>query len=198
MRDRGVGKFLSSTADRWSVKKTTYSNEGVWGSFTVLRDSFRVLLRDADGVQYNVQAHNAAQIMMDAFLIRRSRCETVKVPREVVPVNAAPGESDGILELFEIDEELDGKTISENDKIKWVADNFQRAGVTRSTAPSDGAYSMLLHYRKTEQRQEDFYKTILPKLLTKESSEGGDKLMDDGKETVALIDTLLLALGEEK
>ena len=199
--DRYVGDPVPSHGrsatgvDRWLPKKAAYTNEGVWSNYTVLRDSFRSLLVKYDGFIQSKLAHTCAQIMIDTFLIRRSRGEKVVPPREVVPINAVPGSKDG-LALFEAEEFVGAKTITENEKIRWVAENIQRAGITPATAISEGAYYMLLHYRETKQRQEDFFKTVLPKLLTKEGEDKGGKLTDDGKETIDLIDRLIAALPE--
>ena len=82
LKDRGVGKGVDSRDQNWHVKKATYGNEGIWNSFTSLRDCFRCLLRNCDGYTVPENAHRQAGIMMDAFLIRRSRGEKVKVPKE--------------------------------------------------------------------------------------------------------------------
>ena len=195
LRNRGVSKFIDSRDQAWKIKKATYANEGVWGSFTSLRDCFRALLREADGISYTEIAHRSAEIMMDAFLIRRARGENVEVPAEVSVARAIPDGGDS-LELID-SENFDGKVVSENEKLRWIFENMQVEGISPENAPSPGTYSLLLELRKDNEQRRDFYKTLWPKLLTKEDIEKGGKLQDDGKDVLDLIKRLQAALPKE-
>ena len=192
LKDRGLNFCYKSTSGKWPLKKTTYTNEGVWGSFTKLRDSFRGLLTRSDGFVESDQAHFAAQVMMDAFLIRRSTGKDVEVPTEVVLITAAPDGSDtGLIsgEVFQ-----DGKNVSENEKLRWVFENMDLKDVRPENAPSAGTYSYLMRLRGDSDAKNDFYKTLWPKLLTKEGKDDTDKLNDSGKDTIALIERLQEAI----
>ena len=194
--DRYCGTIIASHGeDRWKLKKATYTNEGVWGSFTRLRDSFRGLLVKANGFVESDLAHTCAQIMMDAFLQRRSRGKDVSIPRQVVPVNAAP--DGGGLALIDGSEFKDG-IVSENEKLRWIFENMQVEGVKPEDAPSAGAWALLEELRKDNEQRRDFYKSLWPKLLTKEDIEKSGKLQDDGRDVIELIKRLQKALPEEE
>jgi len=197
LRDRGCGKIIYSHEQSWRMKKATYTNEGVWVSFSTLRDSFRALLKDADDWNDPDRAHVCATTMMDAFLIRRSRGKNVSVPREVVPINAVPDSSESGTALVDSGRFKDGGA-SENEKLRWIFENMQVLDVRPENAPSAGAWALLTELRKNDEQRRDFYKTLWPKLLTKEDAEGGGRLMDDGKPIIELIERLQAALPEVK
>lgn len=198
LKSRGIGKMICDQhpeqQEDWKVKRLTYVNEAVIGSFQALRDNLKVLLTDADKYSYWEKAHSMAQIIMDRFLIVRSRGDKkAMVPIEVYVTEVDPDVKDG-MELLEADHFTDRKNVSENEKLRWIFENMQVAGVMPKDAPSAGAYALLKEYRKNTEQRRDFYKTLWPKLLTKEDSEKGGKLQDSGKETIELIDRLLSAL----
>ncbi len=197
LKDRGIGVQLNNVGDmqKWRTKKITYMNEGIWKSFTILRDSFRILFRNPDNIDGVVQGEYAAQTMMDTFLVRRARGVNVSIPKEVVPVNAVP-DDDGVALIS--GEGFSGKEVSENEKLRWIFENMQAEGLEPSSAPSMGTWSLLLELRESTEQRRDFYKTLWPKLLTKEDAEKGGKLQDSGKETIALIDRLIAALPESE
>ncbi|MBU0977527.1 MAG: hypothetical protein KKD18_03860 [Nanoarchaeota archaeon] len=198
LRDRGCGKFFEAqvTDRQWNLKKATYTNEGVWRAFSDLRASFRALLRDADGVSYTVLAHEAAQIMMDAFLIRRSRGVNVSIPKDVVPVNAAPDGEEIVSLIDTVDLKGKAKNVSENEKIQWIYENMQVAGLELKDAPTMGTWTFLQRCRTNERQMEYFYNTLWPKLMTKEEPEKGGRLYDNGAEVIDLIERLESALTE--
>ena len=200
---RYIGKYIDGGYDpdssaKYKQKKATYTNEGVWGDFTALRDSFRGLLVDytikKDGYVDQDMCNKASQLMIDSFLIRRSRGENVSVPRQVVPVNAAPDGS--TVELIDGGGFSD-RNASENEKLRWIFENMQVDGLVPESAPSAGAWALLQELRKDGDQRRDFYKTLWPKLLTKEESDGGSRLQDDGKEVIDLIKRLIAALPVE-
>ena len=198
LQKRYCGDLIGSSGDaRWRLKKDTYTNEGVWGSFTRLRDSFRALYTKSNGFKESDRAHGSAQILMDCFLIHRSRGEAVEVPEDV---RVFRGETDGDgsdgLSLMSGEGFKDDPSVTANQQIKWVSENMNREGVDKSEAPSYGTYQMLLHYQGGESRKEKFYDTLFPKLMTKEDADKAGKLEDSGKDTIKLIDRLLLTLPE--
>ena len=194
LRNRGVCKYIDPKDQKWILKKAVYTNEGVWNVFTKLRDSFRALFTDCTGHVFVERAHSSAELMMDAFLVRRSNGENVQPPKEVVPVNAKPDEN--IEELLDPADFTD-KNVSENEKLRWIFENIKTQGVTKEEAPSMGAYAMLHRLRENKDQLRDFDKTLWPKLLAKEDADKGGKLEDTGKETIDLIDRLLKAVESE-
>lgn len=203
LKDRHVGKYIEAngpyeTREKYKIKKTTYTNEGVWGAYTALRTSFRSLFIDLSAAEPFVDSalsNEAAQMMIDTFLFRRCRGEEVEVPKEVVPVNAAPGEK--MVELLNADDFGTLKAVSANTEIRWIFNNMKMANVDKKTAPSPGAYALLKEMQDNAEMRRDFWKTLYPKLMTKEEGEKGGKLNDDGKETVKLIERLLEAAESE-
>lgn len=196
LADRGIGTLMTSTDHQWKEKKDTYTNEGVWNHFTTLRDSFRVLLVDAGGWKHSDKAQYNAQIMMDKFLILRSQGENVKPPTQVVPIHAAP--DDEGLEMLDAADFADKKSVSVNIEVRWILDNLKMGGVTASDAPSAAAYALLLDLQKSPEQTREFYRTMLPKLMTKEDTEKGGKLMDTGKKTIELLERLIAGAEEKK
>lgn len=198
---RHVGKNICPSGspedrDRWKIKKATYTDEGMWGFYVTLRDSIRPLLIRPDGFVESDLAAKFAQIMIDNFLVRRVNGEDVRPPKQLVPVNARPDEKAGI-ELFDAEDFTDDSGVTENEKIRWCYENMRKSGVEMKDAPSIGAFGMLMHYRKNDARQEKFYDTMVPKLMTKEDAEKSDKLKDKGKEIIELIDRLIKAAESE-
>ena len=204
--DRHIDTFIPATRDPgdtgvnlWPLKRVTYTNEGVWESFTRLQDSFFALFKRSNGYVEKRLSNKMAQIMMDTFLLRRAKGLDVECPQQVVPIHAVPNgkpaASDGI-ELIPLEEFGDKQDVSENEKLRWVFENMQVDFITPQSAPSAGTWALLQELRSNKQQRQDFYKTMWPKLLTKEDAEKGGKLVDDGKETIKLIDRLLEALPE--
>ena len=205
LKDRHVSKFIDATYDydsgqKWKLKKATYTNEGVWGVFTALRSSFRALFVDVafqkSGAVDTDLCNKCAQLMIDTFLFRRCRGETVEMPKEVVPVDAAPDEK--IVELLDAEDFGKIKAVSANVEIRWIFNNMKMADVDKKTAPSTGAYALLKELQGNAGQRQDFYKTMWPKLMTKENAEAGGKLHDDGKEAIQLIERLLEAVESEE
>lgn len=179
---------------RWKIKEATYITEGINECYMSLRRSFQVLFTMSNGYKDTQEANIASQMMIDAFLIRRSKGEDVQPPKEVVPVNALSGEE--IVELLDPADFTD-ENVSENEKLRWIFENIKTQNVKKTDAPSMGAYAMLLRLRDNKEQLRDFDKTLWPKLLAKEDTEKGDKLKDKGKETIELIDRLIKAAESE-
>ena len=202
LKARMMGTYCDDTMNQinWSKKQAAYTTEGVYPYFKRLKVSLLVLVRDAENNYNSAYANRIAQIMMDSYLIRKARGENILPPREVVPINAVPDgdKKSTAIEFVDDSQFLDtDKSISENEKIKWVADNMLSPSAKPTDAPSKATWYMLLHYRETKQRQEDFYKTIMPKLLTKENTEQSGKLQDTGKDAIELCERLLKAVKSD-
>jgi len=179
---------------RWMIKKATYITEGIHECYMSLRRSFQVLFTMSNGFKDTEEANIASQMMIDAFLIRRTKGENVEPPKEVVPVNAVSG--DEIIELLDPADFTD-KNVSENEKLRWIFENIKTDGIEKADAPSIGAYAMLHRLRENKDQLRDFDKTLWPKLLAKEDADKVGKLEDTGKDTIELIDRLIKA-EEEK
>lgn len=198
---RHVGICIATTGacdekNRWKIKNAVYMDEKVRGCYASLRDSIKVLLIRPNGYTENDKASMWAQVMIDNFLVRRAEGENVEMPKRLVPINAKPDDPKGI-ELFDAEDFTDESGVTENEKIRWVYESMRKDGVMPADAPSAGAYGMLIHYRETKARQEKFYDTMVPKLMSKEDATKGGKLEDSGKETIELLDRLIKA-EEEK
>ena len=201
LKDRHVGTTVYPTefedAEKWKKKKNTYTNEGVWNAFTKLRMSFGSLFTIQDGYIDQMLANKCAQKMMDTFLFRRANNENVQPPKEVLPVNAMPDDK-------EEEEKLDPaiwegkKQPSANEELRWIFDNMKLSGVSPEDSPSAGSYALMLELQDNKEQRRDFYKTMWPKLLTKEDADKGGKLQDTGKDTIDLLDRLLKALPESE
>ncbi len=206
LKARHIGKNIHHAGDcneqeKYKVKKATYITEDVWGAFVELRRSFTAILVDhvdnvSGGWVPQPLCSKCAQLMIDSFLVRRSRGEAVELPKAVVPINAAPDEK--MVELLDAEDFGDLKQVSANTEIRWIFNNMKMAVEDPKTAPSPGAYALLLELRKDPEQRRDFYKTIYPKLLTKVDAEKGGKLHDDGKETIELLERLLEAVESEE
>jgi hypothetical protein len=84
LKNRGVGKFHATQTREWDVKLSTYHDEEVKRVFVSLKASLRLLCTDAEDYHYIEIAHKVAQIIIDKFLLQRSRGQDVPVPGPVV------------------------------------------------------------------------------------------------------------------
>lgn len=89
-------------------------------------------------------------------------------------------------------------TVDERQMFKWVfmAMDFSDKRVVE-TAPSAGAVSYLVRLRKSITMSDDFYKSVMPKLLpTKSQMEKEEALNDDARPILSTIEKLLAELGK--
>ncbi|MHC4735525.1 MAG: hypothetical protein ACYTDW_13870, partial [Planctomycetota bacterium] len=77
LKNRGVGKFHATQTREWDVKLSTYHDEEVKRVFVSLKASLRLLCTDAEDYHYIEIAHKVAQIIIDKFLLQRSRGQDV-------------------------------------------------------------------------------------------------------------------------
>ncbi len=199
---RHIGEYADpthpATQKKWFKKRTTYCNEGVDLDFRKLKNSLLIVLRTHEDCDPRDPAHKTAQLIMDTFLLRRANGDKVSIPTGVVI------QYDGKDAVKSKDELVDPKIfegkkeVSENEKLRWVYESMKLEDVRPEDAPSAGAWGMYEHYRYSPQRLEKFYDTLVPKLMSKEDTDKGGKLADDGKEAIELIERLQAALPEEE
>ena len=84
LRTRGIGKFHETQTREWDTKLATYHDEEVKRAFLAIKQSLRLLCTDAGGYHYMEIAHQLAQIMIDKFLLQRSKGEDVPIPGPVI------------------------------------------------------------------------------------------------------------------
>jgi hypothetical protein len=127
LRERGVGKFKETRTREWVVKMSTYHDEEVKRAFLAIKRSVVPLCTDVEGFQYHEIAHKVAQIMIDKFLLQRSKGQNVPIPGPVVsssslqPV-ATVKKGKGILKATAVMadfEKWDGKIDTISD-INWI------------------------------------------------------------------------------
>jgi hypothetical protein len=209
LKHRKIGTFIDKdfspeNAVIWKVKRETYEGEGVYRSYSSLYKSFSVLLLDAENSSHpeyydRRTATKCSQLMIDTYLLKGSRGEKSEIPNQVYlyEIKKESEIKDGI-ELYDAELFDDKGGVTENEMIRWVHKNMLIADIQPEDAPCSDAYGMLLHYRKSEQRQEKFYDTMVPKLLSKEDAAKTGKLEDDGKDQSDLIKRLQAALPESE
>lgn len=96
---------------------------------------------------------------------------------------------------------FDGKpSVGVVSAIQWVAKNLENDGVKVSDAPSPEAWGMLMSYRQSALRKNDFWDKIFAKLIPSkaqlEENDGDDELDDAG--LVEVIDRLLAIRDKAK
>jgi hypothetical protein len=205
LKQRKIGTFMDpdSTDEqqtKFQTKMQTYATEGVTKSYKSLEKSFSVLLMNNEDPKYDYHdrrsAAKCAQIMMDTYLLRGSRGEKSEIPNQVHLYEIKKETDKTGIELYdaELFEEKGG--VSENEKLRWIFENMQVAGIEPADSPSIGAYTLLMQLRENQQARQKFYDSLWPKLMAKEDAEKTGKLEDTGKDTIDLIDRLIEALPE--
>ena len=207
LRDRGIGKFYQTQTREWTLKLSTYHDEEVRGAFMAIKRSLRLLFTDVEGYHYIEIAHQAAQIMIDKFLLQRSKGQDVRVPGPVVSETSlqpkpAVKKGKGILKATATKadfEHWDGKIDAISD-INWIYNHLLIADVRPSDAPSPGAWAHLQYHRSTPAATDEFFTKVYPRLIPAKSTiqKMQDKFHDDGRTTFELLDRLLAeeAAGE--
>jgi hypothetical protein len=205
LKDRHIATFIDPQGQevaraKMKIKRETYAAEGVLQSYKSLFKCFTVLLdiQEAVGFTDTDQYHQSrcAQVMMDSCLLKRSRGEKCDVPSEVHLYEKKQEEAAKGIALYEADEATDKPACSENEKVRWLFENMQTAGVEVDDAPSVGTYTLLMEMRENQQMRTHFYQSSWLKLLAKEDAEKTGKLQDTGKETRELIERLQAAMTE--
>ena len=84
LRTRGIGKFHDTRTEEWATKLSTYHDEEVKRAYLAIKRSLALLCTDVDGFQYHEIAHQAAQVILDKYLLQRSKGQDVPIPGPVV------------------------------------------------------------------------------------------------------------------
>ena len=201
LRLRGVGEFHASQTQGWATKLSTYHDEEVKRAFMALKRSFRLLATDCDNYVYHEIAHQLSELMIDTFLLKRSKGLDVSVPGPLVPVNAlqsvpARAKADlGILQATAVKSDFakwDGKIDTVSD-INWIYNHLMVADVKPGDAPSPGAWAHLQYHRSSTEAMAEFFTKVYPRLIPSKSviQKMEDKAHDDGRTTFSLLDRLL-------
>ena len=202
LRDRGIGKFHATQTHEWATKLSTYHDEGVKRAFLAIKRSLSLLCTDVEGYQYHELAHQAAQIMIDKFLLQRCKGQDVPLPGPVISessLQSAPGaEPKGvpsILKATAVEADFtkwDGKIDTVND-INWIYNHLGVADVKPEDAPSPGAWAHLQYHRSSTGAMAEFFTKVYPRLIPSKSvmQKMEDKAHDDGRTTFSLLDRLL-------
>lgn len=201
LKERGVGKFFDTQTKQWDAKLRTYHDEEVKGSYLAIRRSLILLFTDAADYNYHEVAHQGAQIMIDRFLVLRSKGTAVVLPGPVISesslqtVQKAQSGGKGILKATAKRSDFtkwDGKIDTVSD-INWIYNNLMVADVTAEDAPSPGAWAHLMYHRSTTGAMAEFFTKVYPRLIPSKSvmQKLEDKAHDDGRTAFSLIDRLL-------
>jgi hypothetical protein len=155
------------------------------------------LCTDAEDYHYIEIAHKVAQIIIDKFLLQRSRGQDVPVPGPVVNANALQPKpkGKGILKSTAAKADFskwDGKIDTISD-INWIYNHLMIADVKPSDAPSPGAWAHLQYHRSTPAAMDEFFTKVYPRLIPSKGAiqKMQDLFHDDGRTTFDLLDRLL-------
>ncbi len=207
LRTRGIGKFHETKTHEWATKLSTYHDEGVKRAFMAVKRSLSLLCTDEVGYQFHALAHDVAQIMVDRYLLKRSKGDNVTIPGPVVsesslqPV-APASKGKGILKATAKKSDFkqwDGKIDTISD-INWIYNHLMIADVKPADAPSPGAWAHLQYHRSSAAAMDEFFTKVYPRLIPAKGviQKMQDKFHDDGRTTFDLLDRLLAedAAGE--
>ena len=208
LRQRGVGKFCANKTHEWAQKLSTYHDEEVKRAFMAVKRSVSMLCTDEVGYQFHDLAHDVAQIMIDRYLLRRSKGMDVTVPGPVVsetslqPGSKEPVAKGGVLKATAVKADFtnwDGKIDTIND-INWIYNHLAFADVKPEDAPSPGAWAHLQYHRSTPAAMDDFFTKVYPRLIPAKGviQKMQDKFHDDGRTTFDLLDRLLAEISAGK
>lgn len=67
--------------------------------------------------------------------------------------------------------EFNGTPVPITEQIEWVAANLDNLGVEHKDAPNTATWTMLMHYRPSKKRREDFWNKMFPKVLTSRAAK---------------------------
>ncbi|MBW8042175.1 MAG: hypothetical protein FVQ85_19545 [Planctomycetes bacterium] len=209
LRDRGVGKFHQTDTREWTLKVSTYHDEGVNRAFMAIKRSLRLLCTDVEGYHYIEISHRVSQIMIDKYLLQRSKGLEFPVPGPVISessLQAVPKEKKGkgILKATAVKADFakwDGKIDTISD-INWIYNHLMISDVKPADAPSPGAWAHLQYHRSTPAAMDEFFTKVYPRLIPAKGviQKMQDLFHDDGRTTFDLLDRLLAedAAGEEE
>ena len=200
LRKRGIGKFHETRTPEWATKLSTYRDEEVKGAYLAILRSMRLVCTGVDGHIYNEIAHMVAQIMIDRFLLQRSKGMNVPIPGKMIsesslqPVSTVK-KGKGILKATAKKADFknwDGKIDTISD-INWIYNHLMIVDVKPEDAPSPGAWAHLQYHRSTPAAMDDFFTKVYPRLIPAKGTiqKMQDLFHDDGRTTFDLLDRLL-------
>jgi hypothetical protein len=202
LKTRNVGK--AGVNDRldpgFNVKYSLYTELGLTSAYRALRSSIEIISKDHTGHTHNDLASRLATIIMDTYLIQKSRGVEVEIPSPIVfqrmIVPDKPAEDLVSLEEFELS---DNRSIDPMADMAWVYHNLEIKNPDRKTAPSTGAWSLLKFVKASEENKKDFFMKMYTKVIpTKSQQEGAGKFDDDSRTIFTLLDRLQQEVNDGK
>ena len=200
LRERGIGKFHETRTPGWVTKLSTYHDEEVKRVFMAIKRSMELLCTDVDNYCYHEVAHQAAQVMIDRYLLLRCKGQDVPIPGPVVSESSLQPEpkvkaGKGILKATATKADFtkwDGKIDTISD-INWIYNHLMISDVTAADAPSPGAWAHLQYHRSTPAAMDEFFTKVYPRLIPAKGviQKMQDLFHDDGRTTFDLLDRLL-------
>jgi len=200
LRSRGIGKFYETDTREWVTKLSTYHDEEAKRAFLAIKRSLRLICTDVENYHYHELAHQMAQIMIDKFLLQRSKGQDVVIPGPVISESSLQSASKatggkGILKATALKSDFtkwDGKIDTISD-INWIYNHLMVADVKPEDAPSPGAWAHLQYHRSSTAAMAEFFTKVYSRLIPSKSvmQKMEDKAHDDGRTTFSLLDRLL-------
>jgi hypothetical protein len=200
LRERGIGKFRETRTEEWRVKYSTYRDEEVKSAYLSVKLSLDRVCTDGDGHQYHEIAHKVAQIILDRFLLKRSKGEEIPFPGPVVSESALQAkpkvkQGKGNLKTTAVKADFahwDGKIDTIAD-INWIYNHLMVSDVKPEDAPSPGAWAHLQYHRSTPAAMDEFFTKVYPRLIPAKGTiqKMQELFHDDGRTTFELLDRLL-------
>lgn len=198
LRQRNIGKSIYQKEDYgWNVKLNTYRELGVHTQLTKVRNSLRVILTDWKAYCDDELVNKISVIMMDTYLIKKSRGLDWPMPQPLVPANAIVNNSGGAGEvkgLMSTEDFGEVANIESPDLIKglmWIYNNLSIENPDPTKAPSMGDYSHLKYLQQNPEAKKDFLKSVYPRLIPPKSQlDGADKFNDDNRAIFDILERL--------
>ena len=193
LNSRHIGRSVVSKSDYgWDIKVRAYRDVGVYLAYRKFRDSLKILFLDWKNYVDEGLVNRVSVLVMDTFLIRRSRGEKVSVPQPVHKSSLVEVKNtvDGLLTMADFGDAVFGDP-SPGEVIQWIHTNVLIRDIDPKTAPSPGAYAQLKWVQESKENKADFYKTTFTKTIPAKSLiENLSKKNDDNREHFSLLDEL--------
>jgi len=155
-------------------RKSRLISAGRWDEFVKRREELR-RNPDLTGAEANRKADEE---------FRKYGAEETNVVNTNAPIKTVP-----------LEEFTNKEPISELEVVRWVFENFMNASASPATAPSVGAYGLLMVSRKNPQ---PFYFTLWMKVLSRQAdNEVPDARKASGEQVLDLIEEIKAAVDTE-
>ena len=163
-------------------------DSGQWEAFCVLRDRMKskgMSVDDSWQLAYEDLTGSPRSVVDDS-------CEDIVDIVDIVDTGVPPVPRPGVVDLL-------GETRDMSAIVNWVFDNIDNAHVTRSQAPTPGAWSWLEGVRSDPDTRRDFYARHVTKMI-KPVSEDEDvrQFEDDGRSCRLTIEEIQKAVIESE